>query len=217
MKNHAIPSEKRTRSQAMVGALAILALAPVAHAHHPMGGMTPSTFTEGMLSGIGHPIIGIDHLAFLVVAALLSFTLRGNARYLVPMAFIAATVAGTLIHLGAADLPMSETVIALSALLGGLAVMFKGSLPALLLGSLFAIFGVYHGYAYGEAIVGAEQTPLLSYLLGFAVTQYAIIAGGVVLLSALATRSARLQSLAVRSGAWFATVTGAVFLGLGLA
>ena len=217
MKNHATPSEKRARRQAMVGALAIAALSPVAHAHHPMGGMTPSTFTEGVLSGIGHPVIGIDHLAFLVVAALLSFTLRGNARYLMPMAFIAATVAGTLIHLGAADLPMSETVIALSALLGGLAVMFKRSLPALLLGSLFAIFGVYHGYAYGEAIVGAEQTPLLAYLLGFALTQYAIIAGGVASLSALATRSARLQSLAVRSGAWFATVTGAVFLGLGLA
>ena len=92
----------------------------------------------------------------------------------------------------------------------GLAVILKGSLPALLLGSLFALFGVYHGYAYGEAIVGAEQTPLLSYLLGFAVTQYAIIAGGVALVSALAARSARLQSLAVRSGAWFATVTGAV-------
>jgi urease accessory protein len=217
MKNHPIPSEKPKRSLAMISALAIAALAPVAHAHHPMGGMTPATFTEGMLSGIGHPVIGIDHLAFLVVAALLSFTLRGNARYLVPVAFIAATVVGTLIHLGAADLPMSETVIALSALLGGLAVMFKGSLPALLLGSLFAVFGIYHGYAYGEAIVGAEQTPLLSYLLGFAMTQYAIIAGGVALLSALAARSARMQSLAVRSGAWFATVTGAVFLGLGLA
>ena len=31
-----------------------------------MGGGTPSTFVDGILSGVGHPIIGPDHLAFLV-------------------------------------------------------------------------------------------------------------------------------------------------------
>ena len=70
-----------------------------------------------MLSGIGHPVIGIDHLAFLVVAALLSFTLRGNARYLVPVAFIAATVVGTLIHFGAADSHAGNITVAVIVLL----------------------------------------------------------------------------------------------------
>ena len=27
-----------------------------------MGGKTPSTFAEGLLSGLGHPVIGPDHL-----------------------------------------------------------------------------------------------------------------------------------------------------------
>jgi urease accessory protein len=31
-----------------------------------MGGKTPSTFVDGILSGVGHPIIGPDHLAFVV-------------------------------------------------------------------------------------------------------------------------------------------------------
>src|SRR5262249_29863369 len=37
-----------------------------AFAHHVMGGKTPSTFVEGLLSGTGHPVIGPDHLAFLL-------------------------------------------------------------------------------------------------------------------------------------------------------
>jgi hypothetical protein len=35
----------------------LLAAAP-ASAHHVMGGRTPSTFLEGLLSGLAHPVIG---------------------------------------------------------------------------------------------------------------------------------------------------------------
>lgn len=195
---------------------ALLLAAPLAQAHHPMGGATPSTFGEGLLSGFGHPLIGVDHFAFLLVAALLSFTLKGGARYLVPLAFVGATLVGTLYHLTAADLAMTETVVALSALLGGVAVLLKRSAPALLMGALFAVIGIFHGYAYGEAIIGAEQTPLLSYLVGFAIIQYAVIAGGVKVLDEMAARSERMQTLAARFGGLFATATGSLFLAMSL-
>lgn len=204
-------------SHRLLAAAGLIFASPFAQAHHAMGGATPSTFIEGFLSGIAHPVIGLDHFAFLLVAALLSMGLRGSARYLVPASFVLATVLGTLYHLGAADLPMSEMVIALSALLGGLAVLFKRSLPALAMAGLFAVIGIFHGYAYGESIVGAEQTPLLSYLIGFALIQYTVIAGSVQLLGRLAQRSSRLQSIAVRGSAVMAAGTGAVFLALGLA
>ena len=203
-----------TRPLGLLTGSTLLLAAPLAMAHHPMGGAIPSTLGEGLLSGFGHPIIGVDHFAFLLVAALLSFTLSGKARYLVPLAFVGATVGGTLYHLGAADLPLSETVIALSALLGGLAVLLKRSATALLMTGLFAFFGVFHGYAYGEAIIGAEQTPLLSYLVGFAIIQYAVIAGGIKAFEYLEKRSSRLQSLTTRAGGLFATVVGTLFLGL---
>jgi urease accessory protein len=205
------------RPAAFLTAAAALAASPLAHAHHAMGGQLPTTFMEGMLSGIAHPVIGIDHFAFLMVAALLSFSLTGAARFLVPMAFVAATIGGTMYHVGAAELPMTEVIVALSALLGGIAVLLKRSLPALLMGVLFAVIGVFHGYAYGEAIIGAEQTPLVSYLLGFALIQYAVILGGMKLLSMLAERSERLQSLVARSGGLFATATGGLFLAMNLA
>lgn len=201
---------------AALTAIAGLATTTLAHAHHPMGGQTPETFTQGLLSGFGHPIIGVDHFAFLVVIALLSFSLSGRNRFLVPIAFIGATVAGTLYHLGAANLPLAETVIALSVVLGGLAVLLKGNPSTLLLAALFGIAGTFHGYAYGESIIGAEASPMLSYLVGFSVIQYAIIAGGIKILDLAAARSERLQRLAVRLGGISTTAVGVAFLGLSL-
>ena len=55
----------RIRCAILVGAC-FVATAGTASAHHLMGGKTPSTFADGILSGVGHPIIGPDHLAFLV-------------------------------------------------------------------------------------------------------------------------------------------------------
>jgi len=205
-----------THAKTMLFALTGLAASPFAHAHHPMGGQTPETFTQGLLSGFGHPVIGIDHFAFLVVVALLSFTLSGRARFLVPIAFVAATVAGTVYHLGAADLPLAETVIALSVLLGGITVLLKGNLSAMLLVALFGAAGVYHGYAYGEAIIGAETSPLLAYLFGFSMIQYAIIVGGIKALDLIAARSEKFQYLALRLGGIATAAVGATFLGLSL-
>ena len=43
--------------------LAPLAMAGSAAAHHPTGGRMPANVLDGFLSGIGHPVIGPDHLA----------------------------------------------------------------------------------------------------------------------------------------------------------
>jgi urease accessory protein len=140
----------------------------------------------------------------------------GRARFLVPIAFVAATVAGTLYHLGAAALPLAEGVIALSVLLGGIAVLLKSNRSALVLAMLFAAAGVFHGYAYGESIIGAEASPMLSYLFGFSVIQYVIIVTGVKAVELIAARSEKLHAIAVRLGGVSTAAVGAVFLGLSL-
>ena len=62
------------------------------------------------------------------------------------------------------------------------------SFNALVYGSMFAVAGLFHGFAYGEAVFGAETTPVLAYLAGFGLTQYAIavLAGSLVVDSARA-------------------------------
>lgn len=151
------------------------AITDLAAAHHPMGGVTPSTFSEGLLSGIGHPVIGLDHFAFVIGVGLVALLL--GRRLTLPLAFIGATIAGVAIHLASISLPAVETVIALSVLLIGALVVSSVKLPMLVFAALFATAGLFHGFAYGEAIFGAETTPLLAYFLGFAAIQYAIAVG----------------------------------------
>jgi urease accessory protein len=192
-------------------AAGLLAAAP-ALAHHPMGGMTPETMTQGLLSGLGHPIIGIDHFAFLVVAALLAFTVTGAARWLLPAAFIVGTAAGALIHVQALGIPAAELLVAASVLAGGALIVSGRTLGAGALALLLAGAGIFHGYAYGEAIVGADQAVLGSYLAGFALIQYAVIAGMLLGLTRLAARSEAKAGTLIRTGGLGALALGGLFL-----
>ena len=144
-----------------------------------MGGEVPSTVAHGLLSGIGHPIIGLDHLAF-VVAVGLAAALAGRP-FTLPLAFVAATVLGTLAHVMGVGLPLVEAGIALSVLLVGTMLVSGRTFGLATCVALFAVAGVFHGHAYGEAVFGAEATPVLAYLLGFGATQFAIaVAAGML-------------------------------------
>jgi len=155
--------------------LAALAAATPALAHHPLGGEAPQTLVHGLLSGLAHPVIGIDHLAFVVLVGLAAAgALRGLAG---PAAFIGATLLGTAVHLGGIALPLAELVIAGSVVLLG-ALLFAGQRVAggAALSGL-AVAGLFHGWAYGEAVVGSTPMPVVAYLAGFGIIQFAIAAG----------------------------------------
>lgn len=47
----------------------------------------------------------------------------------------------------------------------------------MLISGLAALAGIFHGYAYGEGIFGAETTPLVAYLIGFTLIQLLISLG----------------------------------------
>lgn len=154
--------------------LLITAAFPVL-AHHPNGGAIPRNFAEGFLSGLGHPVIGIDHLVFVVALGLLA-ALSFKRGIIMPAIFVIATALGTGIHLQGVNLPMPELVIASSVLVIGIFITQKNQASLILLAIISAIAGIFHGYAYGESIVGAETTALGAYLLGFCGIQLAISA-----------------------------------------
>ena len=83
-----------------------------AFAHHFMGGELPSTAWQGLLSGLGHPIIGIDHFAFTVGVGLMS-QLAGRI-VLLPLLFVTGSVLGCFIHIQGFDLPWTELAIGLT-------------------------------------------------------------------------------------------------------
>tara|TARA_R110002096_G_scaffold8239_18_gene34649 strand:- start:994 stop:1629 length:636 start_codon:yes stop_codon:yes gene_type:complete len=176
-------------------------------AHHAMGGGAPTTVVEGLLSGIAHPVIGIDHFAFLIAMGIAAaFTSRPR---IAPLAFVFATVAGCLLFVAGLRLPGVEIVVAGSVVAVGALVVSGRSCKATPLLTLFAAAGLAHGMAYGGAIVGAESTPLLAYLAGFAVVQTAIAltAGALVRRHADADGVAALQP----------RLAGAVAAGVGCA
>ncbi|MEO0375972.1 MAG: HupE/UreJ family protein [Cyanobacteria bacterium P01_A01_bin.17] len=162
----------RSLSASLFAGLGLLALAPAALAHHPLGGKLPSNFFEGFMSGIAHPVIGLDHFVFVIAAGLLAALSRQGI--MIPVAFVVAGLAGTGIHLQSLDLPAPEFFISASVLLFGVLLALKKSPNWKLVAGLGAIAGIFHGYAYGEAIVGADMTPLVAYLTGFTVIQLAI-------------------------------------------
>src|SRR3546814_19155220 len=79
------------------------ATATTAHAHHAMDGAVPAGFAEGFVSGLAHPVIGLDHLAFIVAAGVVA----GAARLglWLPALFVAASIPGVALHLQAPALP----------------------------------------------------------------------------------------------------------------
>lgn len=189
-----------------VGVAVLLTAAP-ALAHHPMGGATPETFFHGLLSGIGHPIIGIDHLAFVVAVGLVSAFTR--VRLAPPAAFVAATVGGCALIVAGIGLPATELVITASVVLLGVAAMLGRSISIGALVAVVAVAGLFHGWAYGEAIVGAETAPLAAYLIGFAIVQFTIAAGVAWVVSSVLRYS---EASAVQP-----RLAGAVVAGIGVA
>ena len=152
-----------------------LLVASPALAHHPSGGELPSTFAQGFMSGIGHPVIGIDHLVFVVAIGLLA-ALSKKLGLVIPVAFVVATAIGTAIHLQSINLPAPELIISASVLVMGILLAKEKQVNLATIAAIGAIAGIFHGYAYGEAIVGAQTTVLSAYLLGFCSIQLAISA-----------------------------------------
>jgi len=177
-----------------------------ASAHHIMGGRTPATFGEGMLSGLGHPIIGLDHFAAVVaVGCIAAMHSAGTALVI---AFIVSMMAGVALHLNGATVPAAEILVALSVIALGVLMLGRRQMSAISALVLFALVGLVHGYALGESIYGAEQTPLYAYLLGLAVIQSAIALVAMAVARSVAGPSRDLSPL---------RLVGAGIAGIGLA
>jgi urease accessory protein len=199
------------RHGAVLGALMLFAilLATPASAHHAMGGATPSSAWQGLLSGLAHPVIGLDHLAFVIAAGLIAALHRRGT--VIPIAFVAASLLGTGVHGLGWKLPAPEVLISLSVLLfGALLLAGRRSLP--LVAVLASAAGVFHGYAYGESIVGAEMTPLSAYLLGLALVQLAIGLSTQRLFHAAARRTPDWETATVRWAGFAVCCVGLAYL-----
>ena len=158
-------------------AAALLATLP-AFAHHPMGEVVPATWWHGLQSGFGHPIIALDHLAFLVGAAVVVALSNASNRqaFLWLTSYAVAGAMGTALQAMGVNAPWTEFAVVAS--LAAIALcLWVQRVPGFYVAALMAsAAGLAHGYAYGEAVIGAEATPLVAYLTGLALVQTALLA-----------------------------------------
>lgn len=154
--------------------LATFALwASPAAAHHVADGKTPTSWTEGLLSGLAHPVIGVDHLAFIIVIGLVAAFMRNGVRTMV--LFAGALLLGVLLHQGRPNLPMVEVLVAGSVLLAGIVLILRQTNSERLWSMFAGAAGLLHGYALGEPIVAAPSGALVFYLIGLALAQVLIM------------------------------------------
>src|SRR5262249_17358675 len=106
----------------------------------------PTTLLEGLLSGITHPIAGVDHLTFMVAIGLAAAL--AEASLLVIAFFVAASLVGIVVHAANFDFAYSEQLVAISVILAGLLLLMGyGSKRSIWL-PFAVITGLVHGYAF---------------------------------------------------------------------
>ena len=166
-----------------------------------MGDSSQLTGWTGLLSGIGHPLLGPDHLLFLLAIGFIG--LKRPIAWIIPM--LAIGLGGSLISqfipLPDVIAPWAEALVSLSLVVEGLIALSVAPITWLL-----PLFGL-HGFLLGSTIVGAEPTPLITYFLG-------LLIGQGVLLALVCSFS---QTLVSRLGEQGRRLGAGIWIGIGIA
>lgn len=160
-------------------------LAPAAAFAHP--GHFDAAATNGFLSGLAHPLSGLDHMLAMVAVGFWAASLGGAARWIAPAAFVAAMGLGAGLGLLVAP-PMADLDLAIAASVAALGCLIAFDLraPAPAAAALVALFAVAHGLAHGAeaplAVSGELSLGLFgAFAAGFALSTAALHGVGLAL------------------------------------
>lgn len=142
-------------------ALALALVARAALAHEQVGA------AAGFLTGLRHPISGLDHVLAMIAVGLWGAQLGAPAIWVLPVAFPMTMAVGGFFGLLGVPLPGVEVAIGLSALALGLMVALEAHPPLPAAAALVAFFAIFHGHAHGVELPAGQSG--LTYSIGFVV------------------------------------------------
>lgn len=175
---------------------ALLSLSSLpAYAHTGIGAV------YGLLDGVLHPLIGLDHLLVMLAVGLWAAMRGGRALWLLPTAFLTAMGAGAALSLLGFTLTAAESWVALSVSAAGMLVWRNTRMSSALAVALVAVFALVHGYVHAAELTDGADA--LAYLAGFLLTT-ALLHGLGVTVGLLA--AARLKMIATGFGLLCAVV-----------
>jgi urease accessory protein len=158
-----------TRSLALLLAGCVWAQPAFAHVQSGEAG--------GFVTGLAHPISGLDHVLAMVAVGLWGAQLGSPAIWLLPVAFPMVMAVGGMLGLVGVPLPGIEFGIAASAIVLGAAVMFALRPPLAVAAALVALFAIFHGHAHGTELPPGQSAML--YSMGFVVATGCLHAMGI--------------------------------------
>ena len=139
--------------------IVVLLLAQPAFAHEQVG------VIGGLVSGLLHPLTGMDHLIAMVAVGIWGAQLGAPAIWVLPITFPLVMAFGGVLGVLRIPLPMPEVVIALSALVLGAAVAARLRMPFGAAAVIVGVFAIFHGHAHGAELPSAANP--LAYGVGF--------------------------------------------------
>ena len=133
----------------------------------------------GIVSGLKHPVSGMDHVLAMISVGLWGAQLGAPALWVLPIAFPMVMAFGGMIGLMGIPLPGIEVGIALSACILGIMVFAEARPPLWAAAAMVGFFAIFHGHAHGtELPVGSNG---LTYSLGFVAATGGLHAFGILL------------------------------------
>jgi urease accessory protein len=157
------------QKRAAAPALALFAMPALAHVQQGQA--------AGFLTGLAHPVSGLDHVLAMVAVGLWGAQLGRPALWLLPVTFPMVMALGGFLGLVGIPLPGVEVGIALSALALGVAVAASWRPPLAVAALLVAGFAVFHGHAHGTELPEGQSG--LTYSIGFVVATGLLHLGGI--------------------------------------
>lgn len=132
---------------------------------------------RGFLSGVMHPLAGVDHLLAMVAVGLWGAFLGRPLIVALPVIFPMLMAVGGLLGIVGVPVPPVEVGIALSVVLLGAAIGAAYKAPIWLACTLVGLFGLFHGYAHGQELPAASDP--VAYGLGFVLATGALHVAGI--------------------------------------
>ncbi len=184
-----------------LAALAVILLPAMAFAHQETGSIT------GIVSGLKHPVSGMDHVLAMISVGLWGAQLGAPAVWMLPVAFPMVMAFGGMLGLMGIALPGIEIGIAVSALVLGAMILTESRPPLWFAAALVGFFAIFHGHAHGtELPVGSSG---LLYSIGFVAATGTLHGLGIALGLVHRFRGGR---LAVRAAGGVVSAAGLFFL-----
>jgi urease accessory protein len=142
-KPRSIMNSQRRTLAILIVPLLLLAWPTCAYAHPGLGDV------NGIVSGLAHPLGGLDHLCAMIGVGLWAGQRGGRAVWLIPAAFLGVMAFGGLLGMLAVGLPFVEPGILASVCVLGILIALAIRLPLLLSVLLVGLFALFHGHAHG--------------------------------------------------------------------